>query len=331
VALEHTNLILATSGQTCGPLRLQDIRTTLSAMRKLAWREGWLDRSVDPLDGSEVKSGRQQLRGAGGHYVAPEQRPALHMALAMAAAADHLCVAGTDAEEPLRRLPLFGTKIRVATYGGPRLGEQNALRAIDVYFESNRIFINGSWTHPRQKDRASFRGPVKNKVLHWAPLPASVMAELLPRCAVLLGLPETASKQQVINAQRRERSRREQAARRLSDPEIGWYNLPVDPSEELWLFVDTTTGLPVTGHEHTSSWHKVRRWVDQHDPEHSWPDFIVYRNLRHHAATWWHEELGRDWVDVAAWLGDKVTTVLEHYVLSGQGALDEASEQMERY
>lgn len=329
--LEHTNLILGRAGATCGPARLQDIRSTLSAMRKLAWREGWLDRSVDPLDGAEVKSGKQRLHGAGEHYVAPEERPALHMLCAMADAADQLSVSGSGVEEPVRRLPLFGTKIRIAGYAGLRLGEQNALRPIDVYFESNRVFVNGSWTHPRQQDQACFRGPVKNKVLHWAPVPASVLRELLPRCAQLLGLPEDATMQQIINAQRKERARREKEARRLNDPEVGWYNLPVAPEDEAWLFIDTATGLPVTGHEHNSSWHKVRRWVDRHNPEHSWPDFIVYRNLRHHAATWWHEELGREWVDVAAWLGDKLTTVLEHYVLSGQGALDEASVQMQKY
>ena len=61
--------------------RLADIGQDLAAMRKLAWREGWLPRDVD----------------------------------AMAAAADHLTVHGAA---ELRRLPLLGSQIRVAGYIG---------------------------------------------------------------------------------------------------------------------------------------------------------------------------------------------------------------------
>lgn len=39
----------------------------------------------------------------------------------------------------MTRLPLFGAKIRVAGFGGLRLGEQNALRAIDVFFDRGYV------------------------------------------------------------------------------------------------------------------------------------------------------------------------------------------------
>jgi hypothetical protein len=46
------------------------------------------------------------------------------------------------------------------------------------------------------------------------------------------------------------------------------------------------------------------------------------RNLRHHAATkWFDEELGESWEVVAQYLGDKLTTVLNHYVRAGEDAL----------
>lgn len=32
----------------------EDLRGAMAAMRKLAWRLGWLDRSIDPLDGLEI-------------------------------------------------------------------------------------------------------------------------------------------------------------------------------------------------------------------------------------------------------------------------------------
>ncbi len=70
---------------------------------------------------------------------------------ALAAAADKLC--GPDGTDPLMtRLPLFGTKIRVAGFGGLRLGEQNALRAIDVFFDRGYVHVNGAWVTPRHAD-----------------------------------------------------------------------------------------------------------------------------------------------------------------------------------
>ena len=72
----------------------------------------------------------------------------------MAAAADKLC--GPEGTDPLMtRLPLFGTKIRVAGFGGLRLGEQNALRAIDVFFDRGYVHVNGSWITPRKASPAS--------------------------------------------------------------------------------------------------------------------------------------------------------------------------------
>lgn len=70
----------------------------------------------------------------------------------------------------MTRLPLFGTKIRVAGFGDLRLGEQDSLRAIDVFFDRGYAQVNGSWTTPR--DSAGFCSPVKNHVIHEAPPPA---------------------------------------------------------------------------------------------------------------------------------------------------------------
>lgn len=50
----------------------------------------------------------------------------------------------------MTRLSLFGTKMRVASFGGLRLGEQNALRAIDAFFDKGYVHVNGSWITPRR-------------------------------------------------------------------------------------------------------------------------------------------------------------------------------------
>jgi hypothetical protein len=228
----------------------------------------------------------------------------------------------------LTRLPLFGTKIRVAGFGGLRLGEQNGLRTIDVFFERGYVQVNGSWITPRHSD--GLRGPVKNHVIHEVPLPRSLMHdELLPRVQELLGLPANATLQRVINAQEEERQRRAKLAARGADKNLAWWNYPVPAEEEQWLFVDTVTGLPVKPELHNERWHRIRRWVDENDPDNAWPRSIVYRNLRHHAATkWFHEELGESWEVVAQYLGDKLTTVLNHYVRAGEDALRDSVEKL---
>lgn len=127
---------------------LADIRQDMAAMRRLAWREGWLPREVDPLDGLALPR-QQQLQGAGRGYVPPELRPETRQLEAMATAADRLVSSGPP---ELRRLPLLGAQIRLAGYGGLRLGEQFALRAVDVFFDRGLVAVNGSWTQPRERD-----------------------------------------------------------------------------------------------------------------------------------------------------------------------------------
>ena len=95
--------------------------------------------------------------------------------------------------------------------------------------------------------------------------------ELLPRVKELLGLPAKASLQQVINAQEAERQRRADLAAREKDRNLAWWNYPVPPEDELWLFVDTVTGLPVKPEMHNERWHRVRAWVDENDPDNAWP------------------------------------------------------------
>ena len=327
--VEHSRKVMEKGAKTLFSQRgREDLRGQLAAMRKLAWRLGWLDRSIDPLDGLEI--GRANvLHGATAQYVDPRLRPETRQVRAMAAAADLLC--GPEGTDPLMtRLPLFGTKIRVAGFGGLRLGEQNALRAIDVFFEHGYVHVNGSWITPR--GQAGFRGPVKNHTLHEVPLPRSLMRdELLPRVKELLGLPAKVSLQQVINAQEAERQRRAALSRREKDKALAWWNYPVPPEDELWLFVDTVTGLPVKPEMHNERWHRVRAWVEENDPDNAWPKTIVYRNLRHHAATkWFHEELGEPWEVVAQYLGDKLTTVLNHYVRAGEDALRDSVGKLAR-
>lgn len=137
----------------------------------------------------------------------------------------------------------------MAGFGGLRFGDQNGLCAIDVFFDRGYVHVNSSWITPRGE--AGFRGPVKNRVVHEVPLPRSLMHdELLPRVKQLLGLPATASLQQVINAQEEERERRSALAAREPNRNLTWWNYPVPPADEQWIFVDRVTGVPVKPEMH---------------------------------------------------------------------------------
>ena len=95
---------------------------------------------------------------------------------------------------------------------GCNLGEQDGLRAIDLFLDRGFAHVNGAWVRPRHDPGVPWTG--KNHVIHEVPLPNSVLTnELLPRVRQLLGLPADASLQRVINAQEAERKRREELPR----------------------------------------------------------------------------------------------------------------------
>jgi hypothetical protein len=88
-------------------------------------------------------------------------------------------------------LPLFGTKIRVAGFGGVRLGEQNGLRAIDVFFDRGYVLVNGSWVTPRHAP--GLRGRSRNRSSTRSAPGLLIRDELLPGVGEFLDLPARAS------------------------------------------------------------------------------------------------------------------------------------------
>ena len=53
--VEHSRKVMERGSKTIHSVRgREDLRGAMASMRKLAWRLGWLDRSIDPLDGLEI-------------------------------------------------------------------------------------------------------------------------------------------------------------------------------------------------------------------------------------------------------------------------------------
>jgi hypothetical protein len=90
----------------------------------------------------------------------------------------------------------------------------------------------------------------------------------------------------------------------------------------VWVVVNTPSPAAHEPEMGNQSWHRVRAWVAENDPDNVRRKTVVYRTLRHHAATkWFHDELSEPSGVVVQCLGDKLTTVLNHYVRAGEDAL----------
>lgn len=290
------------------PARVEDIGAALSGMRKTAWRrrEGgrWLSRDEDPME--EVEYGRgATLQGAGRNYTPPQRRPETDSVEAAIAAAGHL-----------GRWFWMGTIISVAGYCALRLGEQLALRAVDVDLVDRLLEVNGTWAVPPSGRRAGQRGVrvgyrkphPKNRMRRTAPYRGSQHDMLVRLCALALEMPEhaTAGAVAAIDVERARRA----AMARSGD----WREVSVPAADECWLFPGEG-GCPPTREQFNDTWHVIRDAC-------RWPSSIPYKNLRHHAALWWRTQ-GFAWETIAAWDGHDVQTLMAYYLV----ALEEATKK----
>lgn len=292
------------------PARVENLGTALSGMRKAAWRKGkdnvrWLDRSEDPLEDVDY-SRRTTEEGAHRDYVRPTERPITAQVESLLAAAEE--------ESPW---PWMTTQIRVGAYCGPRLGEQMALRAVDVDFAARNLQIRNSMRWPRpSKDIEWGMKATKTGRRRTTPYPASLHEPLLALCRARLGLPEDASIEDVAAAQ----AVHYEVLRDLDAENLKPGRKPRSISlVEGLLFVDSN-GLPPTKEKYGDAWREVRS-------RSTWPVRLPWLNARHHCATWWPKVKGEASVgdeDFAKWLGHSLQTYTNHYRVSGEDSQETA-------
>jgi integrase len=228
------------------PARVEDIGTALSGMRKTAWRRRaggrWLSREEDPME--EVEYGRgATVQGAGRNYCPSQRRPETESVEAAIAVAEHM-----------GRWSWMGSIISVAGYCALRLGEQLALRAVDVDLVDRLLEVNGTWAVPPSGRRAGQRGVrvghrkphPKNRRRRTAPYRGSQHDMLVRLCALALGLTEAATTGDVADAIDVERARRAAMARSGD-----WREVSVPAADEPWLFPGEG-GCPPTGNSSTT-------------------------------------------------------------------------------
>jgi integrase len=283
---------------------VEQVGVALSGLRKTAWRRSggvaWLPRTEDPLEGVGY-SRTSAVSGQHRDYVEPARRPTLaQVQSAIAAARIRDAKTGNH----------LALQIQIAAFCGLRLGEQMALRAVDVHLEDRELSVNGSWAQPRLRDGVRvepFRKTTKTKMSRRTPYPASMHSALVVRCAEALGLPADTAEADVIAAQKAARS--------------------AGSDNEAWLVPCAATGRPYTKEGHNDEWHRVVRLTKTRAKAGEgveWPRTIEYMNLRHHAATWWHNDIGLAWEEVALFLGNDIATCLAHYVRAASDSADRA-------
>jgi integrase len=328
-----------------------NLKEDLSALLKLA-RHGGLAHSLDPLWEVRIPVLPDEAVGEGTGYVALNKRPSMGQVLAAVTAAGRFTRGEVPTEHgPMwKGAPLFDLLIRIGGLCGLRPAENLGLRPVDVDYSENLLDVNGGWIVPKKRPGQSApppprRGPIKNKKRHWVAMPGTVQRALLPRCAVLLGLPEDATREQVIRAQEAERDRRahlavqhniaraaEQKRRKeaklpplpAEKPMQWWTWAPATPTDEQWIFEDPHTGVPLTQGNEGILFREVLKQVKVDDPLNRWKPKQVFYNLRHHFCCWMHYEEGFSWAAVGDMVGDKAPTLERHYDRAGAADLKKA-------
>jgi integrase len=309
---DHSLEVRRRAATMVGPARLEDLGSTLSGLRAVARlkRPGgrWLAPTEDPLEGLSFSRGAN-VQGAHRNYIEVHFRPSTNQVRRAIGAAHEV-----------GRWEWMPHVISLAAFCGLRLGEQLALRAIDVDLARRHIDVNGVWKAspaPRRgAPRVRFRHPhVKNRLRRIAPYAGSQHEHLVELCRRALALPPTSSVAEVV-AVIGEEQRRRAAADRSGD----WRLVNGGPSQEPWLFPDESE-IPPTCERFNTAWHEVRDAAD-------WDPRIPYKNLRHHAALWWRD-LGFPWETIALWDGHDQLTLQRYYVLPAEDATAQARSRLD--
>ncbi|KAA0233332.1 MAG: hypothetical protein JJLCMIEE_00389 [Acidimicrobiales bacterium] len=244
------------------PATVQNIGSLLRLMVTVAHRSGLLPRTMQPMDDVDYVAARAADDEAA-VYIPPSERPTTEMVEALAEA--------FDARGRRGRRPWLGQMVRVAGYGGLRLGELTALRAVDVDEDRHGVMVATAWSYSKSKGY-ELKAP-KNGRRRFVLLPRSVFVAVLER-AKAVEADEGEAGLLYPGPKGPNRPFTEGELRRVfgsAARKAGWACHPdsVSPKGK------TQKGRPV----------------------------IPWRNLRHHAATWLHEVAEFEWVDVSRLLG----------------------------
>lgn len=255
------------------PSSLQNVGSLLRMLVSQAWRERWLPRTVNPMEDVPYVSAAEE-QGEERCFVPEDERPSTEAVWRLVEKYD---VLGDEVG-----VPWLGDRARVAAFGGPRPGEQDALRIDDLRPEYGGIYVDEAFSAPRgRRGQPPLLKSTKNRRRRLVRLPRSVFERLEARADGLLaaGLPPTALL--------------------FADPRDAF--LPLNETTSRRLFVEAALA---------AGWTTVPVRRDPDAKRHLGPDRRprhVYYTLRHHAASWMHEVAEMAWRDVSKALGHHST------------------------
>lgn len=301
--------VITKARATVAPGTVENIGVVLSGMRRVArqrdeeTRVRWMSREDDPLEGVTYSRSKAHSTVANAHanFIPPKLRPTLPMVRMALEAAERIGPKAYACQSDW-----FPLLLAIAAFTGQRQAEQLALRADDVDLTTRSIDINGRWYYDRQTKRHERRALTKTQEIRVVEYPASIHEALAARVKA---------------------ARAEAAERRRAALAAGVTGRALDLVSEAWLFPHPVHGVPPTKEQINDLWHLVR---DDLGPD-AWPTEVLYRNFRHHAATWFMETLELTVEEAAALLGDDPDTVRKHYLIPGADLRDKVRALMAKH
>lgn len=271
--------------QGLSPRSVQDLGALMRGFVTLGWELHWIPPGHNPMQGVKYVAG-STVQGQGPEYVRPEDRPAYEAVEKLVLAYEELAT-----ETGIFWLP---ERTLVGAHGGLRPAERDALRLCDLRPTDLELAVEWSFEWPRGS-AAPVRKRPKNGKSRPVLVPASDMERL------------------VAVAERRRAAGAADDALLFEDPRRP--GLPLSEAATRRLHIEA--GL-LAGWETV----EVRRRADAQ--RHLGSDFRPRHtnySLRHHAASWMHDEAGFDWADVSRALGHhSVAFTYAVYVRSGADA-----------
>lgn len=277
------------------PSTIQDLGALMRRLVTHGHELRWIPAGRDPMRGIRYTAGSRE-QGQSPEFVTEADRPEFAAVEKLVGVYEELAVETGISWLPVRAL--------IASQGGLRPGEQDALRVCDIDADKLVVNVASAFTWPRGSDGPTRKLPKNNKRRRVL-LPGST----IERLAALV-------------------------ERRLSDGAAHNDLLFEDPRRVGLPLSESATRKLHTAAALRAGWETVAVRRQETSRRHLGPDLRPRHpnySLRHHAAVWMHEVAGFDWTDVSQALGHhSVAFTHAVYVRSGSEAESRNRDRLRR-
>ncbi|MBI2169373.1 MAG: tyrosine-type recombinase/integrase [Actinobacteria bacterium] len=282
------------------PATVQDVGKFLTALvREAHTKPRWLPLTNNPMEGVPYRA-RSRHQGQAAVYIPASERPTT----------EHVRALCFELWRRGRRVgrPWYLTMGLIAGFSGLRWSELIGLRPLDYDPDARILVVTRAIA---QADSGDFVvKPPKNEKEREVPVPGSTHRRLVKRIGDVLAAPPGDGPWPV------------------GGPEGLLF---LGPNAMPWTRSTWRRG-PYTHAARGAAWEMVGDTPTASGLQRGGSPRLPWRNLRHHAATWLHHEVGLEWEDISHILGHhSVAFTLDTYVRRGVDADERRRERLDRY